>query len=445
MWNNICAVVLKRKVSSSEIIRYDIRRFIMKLLRKILSAAISLSISLMTMPAGFTLSADSSRGNNGNDMKYLRENDRNSYSVELFQEFVNNFPSEIVDGSEKTVYPENYGGAYIDSIGALHLKVVEDYDIKDISTDANYYISALKKSSNIVDPKYDVIIDDADVTWNQLLEVQKVLDSVMEELDISSTYTDEENNILVVSLLDISSKYDVLNYLNENINAFSQECVEFEQGSVITPTAYNAYNNALAGSGATSSTGYSATLGFNAYKASSGQYGVVAAAHFATSGTTIYNALGSTIGTPSVRQYSGTLDAAFIPFGSNISPSNGIYQLSSPDDTLTGYYNNSSIIQGMSSKKVGKTSNVTNGSVLSVSTSILTNSNITLTSQFKVSNTQYGGDSGAPAFHSFTGPLQPGATRSNTLIGIVTQADSDNNGYGSKAENILNGLSISFY
>ncbi|MBR6924274.1 MAG: hypothetical protein IKH50_07035, partial [Oscillospiraceae bacterium] len=112
---------------------------------------------------------------------------------------------------------------------------------------------------------------------------------------------------------------------------------------------------------------------------------------------------------------------------------------------LTGYYNNSSIIQGMSSKKVGKTSNVTNGSVLSVSTSILTNSNITLTSQFKVSNTQYGGDSGAPAFHSFTGPLQPGATRSNTLIGIVTQADSDNNGYGSKAENILNGLSISFY
>lgn len=268
----------------------------MKKIKRILSDAISLSISLMTMSIGVASSVDTGRDNTRNDMTYLHDTDRKSYSVELFQDFVNNCPSKTIDGTETAIFPENYGGAYIDNQGVLHFKVVADLDVEATSSDVNYYISVLKKSTDVVDENKDIIVEDADVTLEQLLKTQKALDSVMQEYNISSTYTDEENNTLVISLFDTSKKRDILRYLDANVNGFNNESIEFEQSSVITSTATNASNNALAGSASSSSAGYSATLGFNAYNASSGKYGVVTAAHFATSGTTIYNALGYTIG-----------------------------------------------------------------------------------------------------------------------------------------------------
>jgi hypothetical protein len=56
-------------------------------------------------------------------------------------------------------------------------------------------------------------------------------------------------------------------------------------------------SNALAGSDTTSSASTGATLGFNAYRHATGQAGVITAGHYATAGTTIYNAKGTTIGT----------------------------------------------------------------------------------------------------------------------------------------------------
>ncbi len=377
-----------------------------------------------------------------NDMKFLYDNDKNSYSIELFQDFVSHCPSQMIDGEETTAFPDNYGGAYIDDNGVLHFKIVTSPD-DAIKSDANNYISALKKSSNVVDANNDIVVEDAEVTLKQLIETQNALNSVMEDFSISSTYTDEEKNTLVISLLDTSNKDDIIAYLKKTIDNFNSKSVTFEQGETLNFTAANASNNALAGSGASSSTEL-ATLGFNAYNASSGKYGVVTAAHFATSGTTIYNALGYTIGKPSNRQFSGSIDAAFIPFGTNISPSDKINQLSSPNDTLTGYYSNSSIVQGMSTTKVGLSSGVTQGTVTSTSVSF-TVAGTSLTNQFKVSNTQLEGDSGGPVFHALVGPLQPGEIRSNTLIGIVTVADSSNNGYGSKAANIMSVLNISLY
>lgn len=98
----------------------------------------------------------------------------------------------------------------------------------------------------------------------------------------------------------------------------------------------------------------------------------------------------------------------------------------------------------MTTTKVGGVSGVTTGTVTNASVSFSYN-NITFTNQFKISNTQLAGDSGGPVFHTFIGPLQPGTTRSNTLIGIVTFMNDNDEGYGSKAANIMSGLGVSLY
>lgn len=323
----------------------------MKNIKRILSLVFSLSVSLLTMSVGVSSSAMSNFDNSTSDMEYLYDNDRNSYSIELFKNFISSCPSNNVGSVETTDFPDNYGGAYIDEKNVLHIKVVDSVD-DGFTLKNSTNIADIKKNIGAVDVNNDVIIEEAEVSLEEMLEIQKTLDSVMVDFDISSTYTDEEKNVLGISLLDISKKDDIITYLKKNINNFNSNSVLFEQGEAISLSASDTSNNALAGSESSSSDGW-ATLGFNAYNSSSGKYGVVTAAHFATSGTTIYNSVGTTIGKPSVRQFSGTLDAAFVPFGSSISPSKYISQLSSPNDKLTGYYSNSSIVQGMTTTKVG--------------------------------------------------------------------------------------------
>lgn len=400
----------------------------------------SISISLITMSLSTSSGADQ-KNTTCIDMNLLYNTDKNSYSVELFNDFVDNCSSETINGLETTTYPDNYGGAYIDSSNILHFKIVPKSD--ELSNEEiKYYISTLE--NDIIDKNRDIVMESANVTLNKLLEIQDSLDLVMTEYNISSTYTDEEANVLIISLIEYSNKEGILKYLEKNIDDFNQSYVSFEKGTETSFSFGNTSSNALSGSVTSSSNG-SATLGFNAYRSATSSYGTVTAAHFATNNTTIFNASGSSIGSAQVRQLSGTLDAAYVPFGNNISPSDRINQISYPDDKLTGFYSNASIVQGMSTTKVGAVAGVNYGSVLSANSSV-TVDNINFSEQVRVSNTQNAGDSGGPVFHSFIGPIQPGVFRPNTLIGIVTiRETSTGYGYASKAGNIMNTFGLTLY
>src|SRR5574344_1512583 len=373
----------------------------MKNFKRMFTFAVSLSISMVTLSFSGLSSSAENKDADSIDMDYLYNTNRNAYSVELFQDFVESFPVESTDGVKTTIFPNSYGGAYIDDNNVLHVKVVNDENTTDYGLISKNYISTFEKESNVNNLDKDIIIENAKVNLTELLKIQNILELVMIKYDISSIYTDEQTNTLNIALLDDSKKDDILTYLKENFDGFDDGCIVFVEGSAISTTASNTTSNALAGSSSSSSAG-TATLGFNAYKSSTGKYGVVTAAHFATSGTTIYNAKGTSIGSANVRQFSGSIDAAFVPFGSSITQSKRINQLSSPNDTLTGYYsNNSSIIQGMNTTKVGNTSGVNYGTVLSSNVSVVASGTL-LSNQVKLSNTQLAGDSGGPVFYSLS-------------------------------------------
>ena len=181
----------------------------MKNIKRILSLVFSLSVSLLTMSVGVSSSAMSNFDNSTSDMEYLYDNDRNSYSIELFKNFISSCPSNNVGSVETTDFPDNYGGAYIDEKNVLHIKVVDSVD-DGFTLKNSTNIADIKKNIGAVDVNNDVIIEEAEVSLEEMLEIQKTLDSVMVDFDISSTYTDEEKNVLGISLLDISKKYDII-------------------------------------------------------------------------------------------------------------------------------------------------------------------------------------------------------------------------------------------
>lgn len=360
---------------------------------------------------------------------------KNYHSVELYKNFTSSFSKKIQNNIEYVQYPEEYAGAYIDDNCILHIKVTGNSK-KEKSINKNKFIKIMKKSScKDVVSNGDVIIESAENSLSTLLNIQKKLDDVMEKYKISSTYTNEEDNILEIELLDMSKKKSILKHLNDNYEGFNEKSVHFSKGYEIVPTANNTKSNALAGS--TASAGSScATLGFNAYDPVNKKYGVVTAAHFATKGTMIKNSKDKNIGKSSKRKYGGSLDAAFVPFGKGISKSKKIYRLSSPDDTLTGYFKNSELVTGMMVTKVGTTTRVTYGKILTVSHNVYDGKNH-ITDQVKISNKQLPGDSGGPVFFSMIGPVKKGSVRTNRLVGIATFTDKNKNGYVSKAQTIL--------
>jgi len=394
----------------------------------------------------------------------LKEENRNYYYVILYGRMVNFFPTTTVTLKEekdraidfiefagqyteaektemvsyldgyyenytktKVVYPDDYAGAYIDHDNNLHIILTAE------TSRSNYH--------KMLDNDDDIIFEYAANPLSRLLNIQEALNPLMQTFSIEATVLNEITNKIEIQLFDSSKDKDIIKYLESVINRFTVESITFNGTTGIKYTATtNTTSNALAGSESTASTD-NATLGFNAYRAADGKYGVITAAHFATSGTSIKNANGTTIGSASARQLSGSIDAAFVPFPNGITKSYKLLNsnLIAIDENITGYYQNSQIISGMATTKIGKTSGWNYGMV--TSTNITLNvSGTTLTDQLRVSNTQLVGDSGGPVLDYPYGPAIPWK-----LLGIATIADSSNNGYCSKVQNIMSALSITVY
>jgi len=368
----------------------------------------------------------------------LKEADKNYYYASVFQKLIDSFPTELIQdqGVDRQVvaYPQDYAGAYIDDSNTLHIVLTKS---AAMTTEANY--------QKIMDNDEDIIFETADFPLSRLYEIQRTLDIVMQEFGIESIALNEITNKIEIHLLDSTKEKDIIEYLKTKLYAFNDNSVIFKDPVGFETTAANTASNALGGSNTASTSGTAATLGFNAYRHATGQTGVVTAAHYATTGLTIRNAMGTNIGSASIRQFSGTVDAAFIPFPVGITWSYRFFGTYLPnEDFFTGYFPNAYDLTGMYVMKLGRTTGSTTGYVTSASASGVYDG-ITFTDQARVSNTQQDGDSGGPVFWSFTGPLIPGQVRPNIIVGIATFADGSNNGYVSKVENINNALGISPY
>jgi hypothetical protein len=322
------------------------------------------------------------------DMTALKTADRNTYYVGVFSNIIECFPTTVTltEYGETTVinYPDEFAGAYIDSSNNLHIVLTSSVYVK---TEYDYL--------KITGYDKDVVFNVAEFSLSFLYDVQRTLGDVMVKLGIEGIILNEATNKLEVHMFDGAKETDVVEFLKTKFDKFNDRCIDFKGSLGLRTTASDSTSNALAGSKGTAGS-IPATLGFNAYRASEGKYGVVTSAHFATSGTSIKNAMGTTIGSASVRQQSGTVDAAFIPFPSGITQS---YRrcTSSIDDEITGYRTNANIVQGMATRKYGIATGYTTGTVQSLS-GIITVSGTTFTDQVVVSNQQLNGDSGGPVF-----------------------------------------------
>ena len=89
-----------------------------------------LSMSLAFSAANLSFSSISSNAKDSNtvNMEMLRDLNKNAYSLELYQDFVESLPKKYINNTEAVIYPDSYAGAYIDDNNVLHIKFAEDED-----------------------------------------------------------------------------------------------------------------------------------------------------------------------------------------------------------------------------------------------------------------------------------------------------------------------------
>ena len=233
----------------------------------------------------------------------VKELDRNWYSFSIFRDLIGCFPTVTVMGEygldEAVAYPSDYAGAYIDEADNLHILLTKDVD------DASEY-----DYRAIVRYDEDIVFEVAKYSFSFLNDAQWTVGGVMADFGISDTVVNVQANRLEIGLVDRSMEGAVVEFLQTKFDGFDDNCVVFGDAIKIELTASNAPNNALSGSNATSAVGR-ATIGFNAVR--NGRNGVVTAGHYAVTGRTIGNALGTNIGAASASDtINGGLDAAFV-------------------------------------------------------------------------------------------------------------------------------------
>ena len=415
----------------------------------ILSAILIFTTTYKTNALNFTLREMESQNE-------LKEIDRNFYYVTMFQKVINSFPVETekkyesidsykednlnaeknIDMKEVIKFPEEYAGAYIDETNALHIILT-----KSVETEYNY--------QKITDYDKGVVFDYANFSLSQLYEIQHNLDIVMQKYSVETTVLNEIKNVVEIELLDSLQEKDIVEYLKSNIIDFKEESIFFKVGKGVKATATtNPSNNAISGSKIINSSDSQdwATIGFNAYNGQ--KYGLVTAGHFATSGKTLKNSNGTTIGSMTESQFSGNVDAAFVPFSSSITKSYKVLNGFSSDqnDNITDFIENDYAPVGMNTEKHGAATGHNSGAVVSASVTVNVEGRVTLTDLMEVSNEQDFGDSGGPVLNCpYTGYLEPGYIRPLALIGIACEGKSNGHALVSKAQNVFKALSVSLY
>ena len=384
------------------------------------------------------------------DRALLKESDMNSYSWFIFIDLINCFPKMLMPDeygnvNEVVLYPNEYAGAFIDENNRLHVVLT-----KPVDAETEYDYRAITGYDEMV------IFDVAKYPLSFLYEVQRTLNGVMTDFDICATGLNEYINRIEINLRDSTRARDIVAFINAKFDNFDEKCLIFKETINIETTAANTNGNALGGS-LTSYSGSvpAGTIGFNAYRAADGKYGMVTASHVAPSGTTMYNANGKEIGTPTISTYGGNIDAAFVPLNAGflgigkITESYNFYgSYPANDDCFTGYLlNGAYLATGLSTAKIGNVSGRNTGCVTVPNSGTFNVDNTPFTDLVITSNENRAGDSGGPIFHAIN--LPAGKMNINVLIaitnfGIIVNGVSQCT-YGSKVWNIMSGLGVTPY
>lgn len=314
--------------------------------------------------------------------------------------------------SGEKIYPDYYGGSYINDNGQLVVYVTNGAERPTV----------LKNNEN-------VIYEPCTYSYNKLLSVMNELNEYKfkkSDSAIANNFNefglyDSENRIIV--------KFDRLS--DQSIKEFKEnvsdsDTIKFEQGTGPIQMEINVdAGSSISVPGGTASVGYRVKR--------SGVVGFVTAGHAASAGGIISSG-GTAFASCVVSRQSGNADAAFCKI------TNTSY---SPTNTLSGTSNSLSTIisepgVGTVINKIGQSTGHTSGKVLSTNVTATFSSGATISNLTTADYTSAPGDSGG-VIYSYIG-----STNTRLTLGIHTGAGGSTR-YYTKANEINSALGTSRY
>lgn len=274
---------------------------------------------------------------------------------------INNIQNSFSQGSTRglesgeLIYPDNFGGMYVNEQGELVVLVSEE-------------ITENVRSSYVLRAGSDkFIIKSCEYSYNELSEVKSKLDEffldennwkLMDELEWYSLWISDSENRVIVSMDCKQDKIDKFKSLVSN-----SSLIKFEQ-SHGKPMGYS--TKVIHPAGMVTSTYGSGSVGYVAKK-SSGEVGIVTAGHVVPSQGILLSYDGEYLNPATNIQISGKLDAAFVPYDESL--------FSFSNTTAYGYANLSStvgrFVEGTKIRCEGSTSKtVKGGTVKNPSTTV---------------------------------------------------------------------------
>jgi hypothetical protein len=151
----------------------------------------------------------------------LKETGRNTYYSFVGGRLITSFPTALIHdefGERKIIlYPPEYAGGYIDEFNNLHIVLAKDAD----------FMVTKRVYQEIMGNDEDIIYEVADFPLSRLYEVQRTLDKVMYEFDISGTGINEFTNRIDICIEKEREK-DVLEFLKTKFDDFDERCITFD-------------------------------------------------------------------------------------------------------------------------------------------------------------------------------------------------------------------------
>lgn len=317
--------------------------------------------------------------------------------------------------SDEMIYPDYYGGSYINDVGQLVVLVTED-----------------SQEASVLSDNANIIYESCTYSYNELL-------SVMNELN---SYKFRRSNNAIASNFNEFGIYDSENRIIVKLDNLSDESIqEFKENvcdsdAIIFEQGYgpvNAEVNVNAGSAISYSDG-SASVGYRVKR--NDTVGFVTAGHAADSvGKSItYN--GTTFASCVATQQGGSVDAAFCAItNSNYTPTN---TLSGTSNTLSTTISEPG--EGTTINKIGMTTGHTSGKVLCTNATATFTSGATLTNLTSADYNSAAGDSGGVVYSYIS------SSNTRLTLGIHTGASNDGiTRYFTKANQINAALGTSRY
>lgn len=329
-----------------------------------------------------------------------------------YERLISSFPSTRSNSGEK-LYPDYYGGSYINDNGQLVVYVTDETARPEVLSDNT-----------------DVIYKPCTYSYNELVSVMDDLndykfsnsdDSIANNFNEFGLYDSE--NCVIVKLDELSEER--IQEFKEKVS--DSDAIEFEQGN----GPINTEVNVTAGS-AISYSGGSASVGYRVKRGNT--VGFVTAGHAANSvGKSIqYN--GTTFATCQVTQQRGNADAGFCAItNSSYTPTN---TLSGTSNTLSTTISEPGV--GTVINKIGRSTGHTSGKILSTNVTATFTSGATISNLTTADYTSAPGDSGCVVYSYIS------STNTRLTLGIHTGAGG-NTRYFTKANEINRALGTSRY